>query len=522
MGTRHWRRGNRARGAESGGTRHWRRGNRAGGTAPGATRRLLGVAVVAGILLAGWLVAEPVDAQSGNYNELASTGVNGQATYQVSGRRTAISADGRFVALTYGGDDLVQGDTNHDSDVFVRDMLLGTTELVSLGTNGRQGSGATLEAMSADGRFVAFSTDDPSFEQAPVGSDRNSAEDVFVRDRLLRTTVRVSKVRDATGTFVEGNGDSLTASISDDGRRVAFLTDATNLDPLGPDTNNAPDLMVVDVVSGFGERASVDLTGGQFANGIEAPRPGLDEWSTIALSGDGAWVSFQTSTGSVPPYGLPSKVYLWERKVGGRTYLVHTERTGGLPLTYLPDLDHDGDSLSFTSLAAIDPTDSYPIPTYDLYVAQNSPYNPSFRWVSADRRIRLDALDPGTISSSGTRVAFTGRPFTRLDNQVFVADLTAGSPPPVTLVTSSVTTGGATAGLGTVDLHPSISGDGNYVSFNSPHQDLVAGDRRRGAGNERDVFVWGPPRFIRVDDTFPPRCDRKEHWLTGEILPCWW
>lgn len=504
------------------GTRGRRERHRAGSAALGGRTRVLGAALVVCILLAGLLVAEPVHAQSGNYNELASAGVNGQATYQIAERRTAISEDGRFVAFTYSGDDLVQGDTNRDTDVFVRDLLVGRTELVSVGSNGRQGVGAKLEAMSADGRFVAFSTDDPSFEQDPVGSDRNSATDVFVRDTRLHTTVRVSKVRDLSGNFVEGNGDSLTASISDDGRRVAFITAATNLDPRNPDTNNAPDLIVVDVPTGFGERASVDQTGGQFSNGIAVPRPGLDDWSTIALSGDGAWVSFQTSTGTVPPFGLPSKVYLWERKVGGRTHMVHSELTGGLPLAFMPDLDRDGDSLSFTSLAGIDPADRYPVPTYDLYVAQGSPYSTTFRWATADRRIRLVADDPGSISSGGDRVTFTGHIATGLDSQVFVADLAAGNPPALTLVTPSVTTGRATAGLGTVDLYPSISGDGRYVSFNSPHQDLVPGDRSRGAGNERDVFVWGPPRFIDIDDTFPPRCPKKDWRLTGEIPPCWW
>ncbi len=134
-----------------------------------------------------------------------------------------ISADGRFVAFWSDATNLVSGDTNAAYDVFVHDRQTGTTERVSVATGGGQATGGSYSpSISADGRFVAFY----SLATNLVGSDTNGKADVFVHDRQTGTTERVSV---ATNGAQATGGDSANPAISADGRFVAFESDATNL-----------------------------------------------------------------------------------------------------------------------------------------------------------------------------------------------------------------------------------------------------------------------------------------------------
>jgi hypothetical protein len=155
----------------------------------------------------------------------------------------AISADGRFVAFSSTASDLVvANDTNGTADVFVRDLQLGTTTLVSVNRFGT-GSGNSFSAgnlISADGRFVSFQSDASDLVTANVTNVPN----VFVRDLQLGMTTLVSINRSGTGS---GNGSSsgLDAgffTISSDGRFVAFGSLATDL--VANDTNGTNDVFV--------------------------------------------------------------------------------------------------------------------------------------------------------------------------------------------------------------------------------------------------------------------------------------
>ena len=150
------------------------------------------------------------------------------------GFRPAISADGRYVAFESYASHLVHGDTNQTVDVFVRDRRSGTTRRVSVATNGRQGSDDSFyPAISADGRYVAF---DSSSNLVPVGT--NYSDDVFVRDRRSGTTRQLSRASDGT----PANSDSYYPAISGDGRYVTFFSSASNLVP--GDTNDNGDVFV--------------------------------------------------------------------------------------------------------------------------------------------------------------------------------------------------------------------------------------------------------------------------------------
>ena len=92
----------------------------------------------------------------------------------------SISADGRFVIFDSFAPDLVAGDTNSKSDVFARDRLAGTTSRVSVTSAGAQANNQSYSySVSADGRFVAFYSDATNL----VAGDTNGFTDIFLRDR---------------------------------------------------------------------------------------------------------------------------------------------------------------------------------------------------------------------------------------------------------------------------------------------------------------------------------------------------
>ncbi len=156
-----------------------------------------------------------------------------------------ISADGRFILFSSNASNLVPGDSNGVTDLFVRDRLLGTTDRVSVGTDGTEGDQFTfLGQISRDGRFVAFQT--LSSTLLGPGGDTNGINDIYVRDRLVNVTKRVSVAYNSAQATVGSN--SLVASIgfaiSGDGQTVAFASPDANLLPPGTDTNGKADVFV--------------------------------------------------------------------------------------------------------------------------------------------------------------------------------------------------------------------------------------------------------------------------------------
>jgi Tol biopolymer transport system component len=143
-------------------------------------------------------------------------GISGFTTFSVS-------SNGQFVAFYSDADNLVAGDTNGFRDVFVRDLVAGTNYLVSVNTNGTAGDCLSTDpAISGDGRYVAFTSSADNL----VAGDTNNAQDVFVRDLLAGTTTLVSV---STDGIDPGNSDSYSPVISANGRYVLFRSKASNL-----------------------------------------------------------------------------------------------------------------------------------------------------------------------------------------------------------------------------------------------------------------------------------------------------
>jgi Tol biopolymer transport system component len=137
---------------------------------------------------------------------------------------SSISADGRFVAFSSWASNLVDGDTNAVDDVFVRDLLTNTTERVSVTSTGEEANDRSSDpVISGDGRFVVFWSAATNL----VPGDLGDIYDVFIRDRALGTTEKISV--DSNG--LPGDADSMSSSISPDGRFVTFRSWADNLDP---------------------------------------------------------------------------------------------------------------------------------------------------------------------------------------------------------------------------------------------------------------------------------------------------
>ena len=148
-----------------------------GNTTIGTTPRGLACRVVLAPVTAGTAVPAALHAQ---VTTQASVGVGGVAPNGPSGEFSVISADGRFVAFGSASTNLVAGDANGTKDIFVRDLQLGTTTLVSVATDGTPSNDDCTEPLlGGSGRFVAFS----SWASNLVANDTNGAIDVFVRDR---------------------------------------------------------------------------------------------------------------------------------------------------------------------------------------------------------------------------------------------------------------------------------------------------------------------------------------------------
>src|SRR4029453_2902062 len=140
-------------------------------------------------------------------------------SYSLGGR---ISGDGRYAAFGSAATNLVPGDTNEETDVFVHDLRTGRTARASVADSGAQLDGASLLVdLSDEGDEVPFD----SFPTNAVPGDTNNAYDVFVRDTDDATTTRVSLAADGS----EPDGGSVRPAISGDGRRVAFESGAGNL-----------------------------------------------------------------------------------------------------------------------------------------------------------------------------------------------------------------------------------------------------------------------------------------------------
>ncbi|MEG4405713.1 calcium-binding protein [Microcoleus sp. MON2_D5] len=267
-------------------------------------------------------------------------------------RRSSISGDGRFVAFASDATNLVPGDTNNSTDIFVRDLSTNTTTQVSASSSGDRGNNdSELPSISANGRFVAFR----SFATNLVPGDTNNERDIFVRDLLTNTITLVS---------VSSNGDrandsSSRCSISADGRFVAFSSDASNL--VQGDTNNTTDIFVRDLSTNTTTRVSISSTGNQ----------GNEDFYTPFISADGRFVTFSSEASNLVPGDTNDSEDIFVRDLSTNTTTrVSVSSTGnqGNSDSEFPSISANGQKVAFSSFAAnLVPGDTNNGP--DLFIA---------------------------------------------------------------------------------------------------------------------------------------------------------
>src|SRR5918999_1063264 len=381
------------------------RSRRRGGFAVAA---VIGVAAVLGpaSALAAHNVIEPIsvapDGAIGNDSSVAGDHLGDYAD---------MTPDGRFVVFASAASNLVAGDTNAVGDVFVRDRRTGVTERMSVGPRGVQGNGdsnfagiATAPAISDDGRYVAFKSDASNL----VKGDRNNLTDVFVRDRAAGTTERIS-----------GNGGGDDPGISPDGNFVAF-------DTFDFDADFAQDIYLRNRTTGTIERISVSHDGSEIFGTSEDP-----------VVANGPVVAFASSAPNLVPDDGQSNIDVFVRDLSGPSQT--TERV-------------------------TKSSDEQPAGEFDT--SRNAAITPDGRFVA----FQSDAQN------------FTAVPQTGFFADVFVRDRRAGT----TVLASPNGAGGEASGQ---SEDPEISADGRFVAFAAFASDLIAGTTDPDGELVRDAFV---------------------------------
>lgn len=266
----------------------------------------------------------------------------------------SISADGRYVAFASDATNLVANDTNDETDVFVRDILTGTTVLASVSSSGAQLAANTLDfnlrpAISANGQFVVFQSEANNL----VPNDTNgNDQDIFVRDLGAGTTTRVSVNSQGEQTKpwnVVASADSRTPSISGDGRFVAFESNATNLDSRDTGANNF-DIFVHDRQTGQTRQVSVNSQGAvATGESLQETSIGFSKtsWSTNAvISANGRYVVFQSGATNLVPNDTNDRVDIFRHDLQtNETILLSAGLNGSLA--------NGGSSIGFSRNGAI-------------------------------------------------------------------------------------------------------------------------------------------------------------------------
>jgi Tol biopolymer transport system component len=356
-----------------------------------------------------------------------------------------------------------------------------TTGLVSVNSSGRQGNGASGlndpsydgdigTVISADAAVVAFGSEASNL----VSGDTNGKRDVFLRDRAAGTTELVSV--DSSG--IQGNGDSGFASISGDGRYVAFMSSASNL--VANDKNGHWDVFVRDRSTGVTERVSVGAAG--FGGNADSGGP--------SISADGRYVVFSGAASNLvagDTNGV-SDVFLRDR-TAGTTERISVDSSGGEANDDSwsdrgPLISSDGSLVVFSSRAwnlVANDRNYYS----DIYLRDRSAGTTELLSVSSSG-VQADwwCLSP-SISSDGTSVAFCSYATTLIDGvrspwipSIYVHDRDDATTELLSVDSSGVEGNAASE-------RPSIAADGQVVAFTSIATNLVPNDKNGFA----DVFV---------------------------------
>lgn len=306
-------------------------------------------------------------------------------------------------------------------------------------------SGSRSSDVSADGRYVVF------YSGAPlVPEDNDRYRDWFRKDLTTGEIELVSVNSDEDQADADYSDGAGKASISDDGRFIAFDSDATNLDV--DDYNDATDVFVRDMDLGTTTRVSY------------APEVADGGWEP-SISGDGAYVVFSADEQFVDEDDdTETDIYMWEMETGEFSRVSGPGAgLGGSEGSWDADVNEDGTFVTFLSDSELVESDSGDYT--DVYVKDIEAGTFERASVASDGSEANDECnDPPSINGDGTRVVFDSDATNLVEadynetQDVFVHDFTTGD---TTMV--SLTTDGLQAYSSFHD--PVISADGRFVAF---------------------------------------------------------
>ncbi|MVO89459.1 hypothetical protein GPA10_33085 [Streptomyces sp. p1417] len=377
----------------------------------------------------------------------------------------AISADGRHVAFVSASRNLVAHDTNGTPDAFVRDLSSGTTERVSVKSNGKPSHGVVREiSLSPDGRYVVFT----STADDLVRGDPNDLDDVFLHDRRTGRTERISP----TGASYDGLRTPLTydPAVSGDGRYVAYASGAGDL--VAGDANQRDDVFLYDREKKTTELVQLDNAGKQGEGDAFAP----------AFAGDagGRYVAFTSNASGlagVEDHSAATDVFLRDREKGTTELISVPKAHNRKTPSWDAALSGDARYVAFTSSSRVLRPEG-PAPTGTRNVFLHDRETQRMRLVSAaqDGTLADGESDHVSLSGDGRHAAFTSTASNLTADpddssaDVFVRDMLTGAVRLVSVESEPVsedTAPGPCTG---------VSGDGGTVVFDSPASNLVPGD----------------------------------------------
>ena len=276
------------------------------------------------------------------------TQANGASLFSV------IGDDSRYVAFESVASNLVTGDTNKLSDIFLRDRIAGTTQRVNVANNKTQANGSSvLDSMSDDGRYISFTSEANNL----VSGDTNKVSDVFVYDRINQTTERINLASNGG----QANATSGSSSLSGNGRYVVYQSDASNL--VSGDTNKVRDIFVYDRQTKKTQRVDLTTDGTQSNGDSQSP----------TISDDGKYVAFESDADNLVSGTTNAEFDVFLRDLNAGT----TEK---IEANSFPVLSGDARHILFNSslstLVANDTNDVGDVFTIDLGEPDTEPPKP--------------------------------------------------------------------------------------------------------------------------------------------------
>ena len=434
-----------------------------------ALRMAVRLVVFACTLAAGPAVAQPTTRVS-----VATTGAQADKPCLAPG----ISADGRFVVFSSHATTLAPGGSGGMLQIFLHDRVAGQTTLIShkKGDKAKPGDkDSRYPSISHDGRYIVFQ----SLATDLADGDTNGKSDIYLYDRTAGAATLISR-KNGGGA---ADGASRQPAMSRDAGKISFLSTAKNM--TDPAFGDAKDQVFV-----F-DRSTNKTAAVSIGTDNKAADAACD---TPVISHDGKFVAFSSAATNLAAGDTNAKSDIFRRDLTANTTALVSKDKDGNPSdgdSLYPSIARDGSKIAFesaaTDLVADDTNAKNDVFLRDVGAGTNTLVSAR----AGDHKVGNGASATPSISLDGKFVAFASRatdltdPPTTVLSHVFVRDIAAKS--------NRVCSVAGDDSLGSHDSErPDLSGDGAFVAFRTPSNNLVGARDSGGPKDDNalaDVFV---------------------------------